>query len=382
MTENEEQQRPSSSDEDEDVPSMSTTPLPSGASMQQQDQNEDDGLSHHSNNRHRNPKSSSLFHKLFPVTEFTKRRQVFKLRDGRRLKYDIDGPTLDESTKNLPVIFTFHGMFLSGQSFMQQQRPPTDYNIVSINRPGYHGSSCVKVGLYSYKEFAFDIEELADFLHVNKFSVVGHSSGGPNALACAYYMPDRIKSIGILAGDPEYYAVAEERKKKNNSKYNVDSTADKDGKEIDDNDDGGGDYYDSGEICHHKSLLMDCCMGCFVPNCMRLVPCLQVTNGLRNDYYLERQCYGFNTEDIIQPTIVVLGNHDTILPNDVAMKVHQRLPNSQLQILDGLGHNCLLKDDILDMVFRKVIELAKMTTTVTTACEKVEIMPSSAATVG
>jgi pimeloyl-ACP methyl ester carboxylesterase len=279
----------------------------------------------------------------------------------------------------LPVIFTFHGMFLSGQSFIQQIKP-TAYVVISINRPGYHGSSSVKVGEYCYQHFAKDVEELADHLNVSKFSVVGHSSGGPNALACAYYLRGRVLSIGILAGDPEYAAVAtttaraddgqkyhKGNKEKSRNNENNGRTVDEMGqgppqRQQDEND--GSDDYDRAEeeeACHHSSFLMDCCMGCFLPNCMRIVPCLQVTNGLRNDYYLERQRYGFCTEDITQPGIVVLGDRDNILPNEVAMNVHHRLPNSQLRILEGLGHNDLLEDDELDKIFRTVIDLAKTT---------------------
>jgi pimeloyl-ACP methyl ester carboxylesterase len=109
----------------------------------------------------------------------------------------------------------------------------------------------------------------------------------------------------------------------------------------------------------HASPIMDWFLGWCLPYCMRFVPFVQVTNGLKNDYYLERQKWPFRTEEIVQPAVVVLGDQDSILPNEVAVKVHERLPNSKLKMLRGVGHNELLQDDILDMVFRTVVDLAK-----------------------
>ena len=223
-------------------------------------------------------------------------RQHICLRDGRKLCYYIDGPAhlLEENAAtSVPIIFAFHAMFLSGTSFFQNP-PPTDYIVVSMNRPGYHGSSLIAIGEYGYCDFAQDAKELADHLGVDKFSVVGHSSGGPNALACANYLKDKILSIAVMAGDPEY--------------------AEEDSKQQSDTDNGVG------------SSMMGCLLGCFLPNFMRFVPFIQVTNGMKNDYYLEHHKWPFRIEDITQPAMIVFGDQDTILPNSEAVKVHNRLP--------------------------------------------------------
>jgi pimeloyl-ACP methyl ester carboxylesterase len=49
-------------------------------------------------------------------------------------------------------------------------------------------------------DWADDVAELADALDVDRFAVVGVSGGGPGALACAWAMPDRIRSVGVVSG--------------------------------------------------------------------------------------------------------------------------------------------------------------------------------------
>jgi pimeloyl-ACP methyl ester carboxylesterase len=45
-----------------------------------------------------------------------------------------------------------------------------------------------------------DVIELADALGINKFAIEGISGGGPYAAACAYKIPDRLTTCGIISG--------------------------------------------------------------------------------------------------------------------------------------------------------------------------------------
>lgn len=46
---------------------------------------------------------------------------------------------------------------------------------------------------------AGDVASVADALGIDRFAVLGHSSGGPHALACAALLPDRV-SVGVSVG--------------------------------------------------------------------------------------------------------------------------------------------------------------------------------------
>jgi pimeloyl-ACP methyl ester carboxylesterase len=69
---------------------------------------------------------------------------------------------------------------------------------VSYDRPGYGGSS-PKPGR-SIASAADDVAVVADHLGIERFAVMGHSGGGPHALACAALMADRVVAVVSGAG--------------------------------------------------------------------------------------------------------------------------------------------------------------------------------------
>ncbi len=64
---------------------------------------------------------------------------------------------------------------------------------VSYDRPGYGGSS-PRPGR-DVASAADDVAAVADALGVARFAVMGHSGGGPHALACAALLPDRVLAV-------------------------------------------------------------------------------------------------------------------------------------------------------------------------------------------
>jgi pimeloyl-ACP methyl ester carboxylesterase len=45
-----------------------------------------------------------------------------------------------------------------------------------------------------------DVEQLANHLGIDRFAVMGHSGGGPYALACAHALPERVRMAVVLSG--------------------------------------------------------------------------------------------------------------------------------------------------------------------------------------
>ena len=69
---------------------------------------------------------------------------------------------------------------------------------VSYDRPGYGGSSPNPnrdVG-----SAAADVAAVADALGIERFAVMGHSGGGPHALACGALLPERVVAVVSMAG--------------------------------------------------------------------------------------------------------------------------------------------------------------------------------------
>jgi pimeloyl-ACP methyl ester carboxylesterase len=69
---------------------------------------------------------------------------------------------------------------------------------VSYDRPGYGGST-PQPGR-DVAAAAADAASVADALGLGQFTVMGHSGGGPHALACAALLPDRVQAVVAMSG--------------------------------------------------------------------------------------------------------------------------------------------------------------------------------------
>jgi pimeloyl-ACP methyl ester carboxylesterase len=69
---------------------------------------------------------------------------------------------------------------------------------VSYDRPGYGGSS--RHDGRTVASAAADVAAIADALSIGRFAVLGHSGGGPHALACAALLPERVIAAVSVSG--------------------------------------------------------------------------------------------------------------------------------------------------------------------------------------
>jgi pimeloyl-ACP methyl ester carboxylesterase len=110
----------------------------------------------------------------------------------------VDGRTLhvyDTGGDGAPV-FWHHGTPNIGT-------PPkplyaADLRWISYDRPGYGGSTPVPGR--DFASAAGYTAAVADALGIDRFAVLGHSSGGPHALACATLLPDRVQAAVSVSG--------------------------------------------------------------------------------------------------------------------------------------------------------------------------------------
>jgi pimeloyl-ACP methyl ester carboxylesterase len=119
--------------------------------------------------------------------------EVINLPDGRRLAYAEYGDA------NGKPVFLFHG--LPGSRLSWRLLPgdpiPAGLRIVAPDRPGY-GRSDPKPHR-TLLDWADDVAQLAEALGIAEFAIVGVSGGGPGALACAWKMPQRLISVGVVS---------------------------------------------------------------------------------------------------------------------------------------------------------------------------------------
>jgi pimeloyl-ACP methyl ester carboxylesterase len=115
------------------------------------------------------------------------------LKDGRTLGFAEYGDPL-----GIPILL-FHGTpgsRLEGALF-DRAAQAHHARILAADRPGYATSSAMRHG--SLLGYAEDSIALMDALHIDTFSVLGASGGGPLALACAAKNPERVRCCGLLS---------------------------------------------------------------------------------------------------------------------------------------------------------------------------------------
>jgi pimeloyl-ACP methyl ester carboxylesterase len=96
-------------------------------------------------------------------------------------------------------VFLFHGLPGSRLAWgLLPDNPfPPGLRIVAPDRPGYGRSD--PNPYHTLLDWANDVTQLADALAIDTFAIVGISGGGPGALACAWKMPERVTSVGVVA---------------------------------------------------------------------------------------------------------------------------------------------------------------------------------------
>jgi pimeloyl-ACP methyl ester carboxylesterase len=70
--------------------------------------------------------------------------------------------------------------------------------VLALDRPGYGLSDWQEAR--TIRQWAADVEELAETLGLGRFAVLGVSGGAPYALSLAQALPDRVKAVGIVCG--------------------------------------------------------------------------------------------------------------------------------------------------------------------------------------
>jgi len=126
------------------------------------------------------------------VTGEPRTDRTITLSDERALAYAEWG-----DLSGTPV-FLFHGM--PGSRLLCPDADATEaagVRLITVDRPGY-GRSDPRPGR-SLLDTASDVGELMDQLDLPPTPIIGWSSGGPHALACARAIPDRVPAIGLAA---------------------------------------------------------------------------------------------------------------------------------------------------------------------------------------
>ncbi|GEL98277.1 alpha/beta fold hydrolase [Cellulomonas terrae] len=222
---------------------------------------------------------------------------------------------------------------------------------VSYDRPGYGGST-PHAGR-DIASAAGDVEAIADALGLGRFAVLGHSGGGPHALACAARLGDRVVAAvsgsglapypadgldwfgGIAAGGTaELRAAVEGRAALEHvlttSEYDPEMFTTTDHAALD------GAWGWLGRIAGEA---LEGGIG-----------------GMVDDDLAYVAPWGFDPATITAPVLLLHGEADRVVPSSHAVWLADRIPSAELWLRPGDGHVSVLAaaTDALDWLLSKV----------------------------
>ncbi len=266
---------------------------------------------------------------------------MMTLDDGRTLAFtDIGSP-------EGPVVFYCHGAPGSRLELVSLDAEFADVGVrvVTTDRPGYGGST--PLAGRTTASWAADIAALADRLGAERFGVIGLSSGGPYAVACAALLADRVCGAVIAAGntdmswpdasagyleseltimglDDEDAAVAycAERYGADGSRFfeGEMDLGDTDNAWLADPDNATALFTTMGEAFR------------------------QGVTGYAHDITVQGRPWTFDPGSISVPLIVAHGDDDQLVPLAHSRHTASLIPGAQLRIIPGVGHLSLIDE--------------------------------------
>jgi pimeloyl-ACP methyl ester carboxylesterase len=264
------------------------------------------------------------------------RDEQVELPDGRVISYtDIGEPAG-------PVAFYFHGAPTSrfDLATVEDELTARGVRVLSPDRPGYGGSTPQPDR--SLLGWPTDVAALADRLDLDAFAVVGLSSGGPYAVACAARPDPRLTGAAVVAGvtDMSWSGARD-------GLVEDEVEAMRHASQFDDlvawceqryGADGGG-FLDSMEDLApaDEALLAEPDAGTALFTSV-IEAFRQGVVGYATDLFVESQAWAFDPGAITVPVTIWHGEDDTLVPTAHARHTAELIPDARLTIVPAQGH--------------------------------------------
>lgn len=279
---------------------------------------------------------------------------VLLLPDGRRLGYAEYGVPEGKP------IFELHGNPSSrlGSMLFDEAARRLGICVIGIDRPG--------MGLSDYKpsrkllDWPDDVIELANALGIERFPIVGGSGGVPSVLSCAYKIPERLTSVGVLFGPrplgapgatagwsrsmrtrvflgrngPVWLGSLAMKAVARMMRRNPDRALTKMFEELPESD---KEAFNQHGV---KQQYIDTILEAFRSG----------TRGVALDFALNMKPWGFRLEDIQIKVHLWHGEDDTVTPPAMGRYLAQAIPNCQARFIPGEGHFSLLPNHVEEIL--------------------------------
>ena len=210
---------------------------------------------------------------------------------------------------------------------------------VSWDRPGYGGSSPRPDRPVS--SAATYAEAVAEDLGLERFAVMGHSGGGPHALACGALLPRRVVAVVAVASLAPYDAVGLDHAAGMCSSGVAALTAAAAGRSAKEAHEAAhGEEYDP-EFTPADMDVLTGEWGWFGSVVEAAAPSGPAP-AIDDDLAFVRS-WGFDPADISAPTLLMHGTADRIVPAAHSRWLTSRIPEAELRIGEGDGHLSIMR---------------------------------------
>lgn len=256
-------------------------------------------------------------------------------------------------------ILHFHGL---PSSRFELHSQGTDDNatrlharVISLERPG--------IGLSDYRSYTITtwpdiVTQFADALKLERFAVMGYSSGGKYVSACAWKIPNRLTAAGIISGNCLYTIPGswESLSKQDRQLYmladkapwlfrivlsNIARGIRKDPGSI------VSLFPGLSEVDQH-SLSQPDVQQIFAENATEIFR--QGTRGVGLDWKLEARPWGFSLDQVKLPIHIWHGAQDRLVDVRQGKLMANSLPNARLTIYPDDGHITILSNHFEEII--------------------------------
>jgi pimeloyl-ACP methyl ester carboxylesterase len=269
------------------------------------------------------------------------RDDVLTLADGRNLAYSTVGAS------DGPVVCYQHGA--PGGRFelldLDDAFTAAGIRVVTADRPGYGGST--PLATRTTAAWAEDVAALADHVGAERFGVIGLSSGGPYAVACAALLGARVVGAVVAAGNTDMSWPAA-RDGYLGSELAIMALDDPDAAvarcvELYGRD---GARFFQGEMDlgptdtawladESKAIALFTAMG----EAFR-----RGVVGYAHDIWVQGRAWSFDPAAIACPVIVVHGEDDRLVPIAHSRHTASLIPGAEMRVVPGVGHLSLVDE--------------------------------------
>jgi pimeloyl-ACP methyl ester carboxylesterase len=259
---------------------------------------------------------------------FDASKRSMALPNGESLAY------IDMGARSGPVVVLIHGYTDNARDWVPMLPYLSKrFRLILVDIRG-HGQSSKPECCYTRLDFAYDIKLLLDALGVHKADIVGHSLGSIITQTFAEYWPEMTSRVVLISSTG---GVPPDRAKK--AQFDFAAEIRKLKEPIDPDSPFMIAWWDSPTPVNQEFIRRQRKDAAGIPLRVWLAVLDQAANA--KIAYADLQ----NTLPRLKaPTLLIWGSKDPIMEEDMRQSLRTALPNAQVKIFDGLGHNPFWED--------------------------------------